>query len=68
MILVIWIEKNQFGLEKLIKMENFNPNFNPDWDEIENFNPDFAIFEFQSKKWLKIEFQSEIEISIRIEI
>ena len=48
MTLVIWIEENQFGLEKLIKMENFNPIFqsglkifNPNFIKIENFNPIF---------------------------
>ena len=48
MTIVIWIEKNQFGLEKLIKMENFNPIFqsglkifNPNFIKIENFNPIF---------------------------
>ena len=71
MTIVIWIEKNQFGLEKLIKMENFNPIFqsglkifNPNFIKIENFNPIFQSgLKFQSR--IETQFSTTFWIEIQ---
>ena len=77
MTLVIWIKENQFGLEKLIKMENFNPIFqsglkifNPNFIKIENFNPNISIRieNFQSGLRNRISILISIRIEMRLKI